>query len=168
MPYIKFLDTALSRLPASFIFQGRVQRGVKWVYPSPDQHDPEVYFRVGAVVYWYEFKSSSTKREVMSRPHFCGHEPGPRTIFVIEAIHAYDIRAFSFYGDSEGEVRVRLRFLFRWACVAHPLMLPLSHASSCPASPRTLPAHLIVSPWWPSPPPAPHSLPAPRLCSPLP
>ena len=28
-PFIKFLDTALGRLPDSFVHQGRVQRGVK-------------------------------------------------------------------------------------------------------------------------------------------
>jgi hypothetical protein len=51
-PYIKFLDEALRRLPARFRFRGRVQRGVKWVYPSPDNHDPESYFRPGAILTW--------------------------------------------------------------------------------------------------------------------
>ena len=91
------------------------RQGVKWVYPSPDNHDPESYFKVGAILLWctptypntharvrahthgrcetspngtrnttwrahtirYEFKSSSTKIEVMSRELFCGHRPGP-------------------------------------------------------------------------------------------
>jgi hypothetical protein len=67
-PYIKLLDEALARLPATFIFRGRVQRGVKWVYPRPDAHGPERYFTPGTKLTWYEFKSSSRKTEVMSRP----------------------------------------------------------------------------------------------------
>ena len=57
---------------------------------------------------WYEFKSTSVKPEVMSRPHFCGHLPGPRTIFTVEAVRGYDIRPFSFFGYDEGEVRCPL------------------------------------------------------------
>jgi hypothetical protein len=67
-PYIKLLDEALARLPAAFVFSGRVQRGVKWVYPRPEAHNPERYFARGAELTWYEFKSSSQKTEVMSRP----------------------------------------------------------------------------------------------------
>ncbi len=159
-PYIKLLDEALARLPAAFVFQGRVQRGVKWVYPHPDRHDPLRHFKPGAELTWYEFKSSSQKTEVMSQPQvgrspllstpppppthphththprthththtprpplaarfaaqakwglaltsllqFCGHEAGPRTIFTVDATCAYDISAFSFYGEEEAEVR---------------------------------------------------------------
>ena len=46
-PYIKLLDEALARLPAAFVFRGRVQRGVKWVYPDPEAHDPEGHFTMG-------------------------------------------------------------------------------------------------------------------------
>ena len=67
-PYIKLLDEALARLPAAFVFRGRVQRGVKWVYPRPDAHDPVRHFAPGAELTWYEFKSSSRKAEVMSQP----------------------------------------------------------------------------------------------------
>ena len=77
---------------------------VKWVFPSPDNHDPERYFKKDAVIYWYEFKSTSTNRELMSQPKFCGHEPGPRTHFVIEATRAYSIVAFSSFGEEEAEV----------------------------------------------------------------
>ena len=172
LPYIRFLDTALERLPEAFIFRGRVHRGVrspphrarthprlieytrnrpplppprmtecsplrmtewvstrlkgprtlgttpptlrltpaarraqvKWVYPGPDNHDPERYFRRDATIYWYEFKSTSRKRELMSQPKFCGHEPGPRTHFVIEATRAYSIVEFSSFGEEEAEV----------------------------------------------------------------
>ena len=100
-PYIKFLDTALERLPERFVYRGRVQRGVKWVFPSLDQHDPEAYFRTGATMMWYEFKSSSTKRELMSQPRFCGHAAGPRTIFTIDAVRAYSIEELSTYGPEE-------------------------------------------------------------------
>jgi hypothetical protein len=77
---------------------------VKWVFPSKDNHDPERYFKKDATIYWYEFKSSSTKPELMSQPHFCGHEPGPRTHFVIEATRAYSIVEFSSFGEEEAEV----------------------------------------------------------------
>jgi hypothetical protein len=39
------------------------------------------------------------------RLQFCGHEAGPRTIFTVDAACAYDIAAFSFYGEEEAEVR---------------------------------------------------------------
>ena len=42
----------------------------------------------------------------MSQPKFCGHEPGPRTHFVIEATRAYSIVAFSSFGEEEAEVRL--------------------------------------------------------------
>ena len=80
---------------------------VKWVYPKPDNHDPERYFQKDATFYWYEFKSSSTNSELMSKPSFCGHEPGPRTHFVIEATRAYSIVAFSCHGEEEAEVLFR-------------------------------------------------------------
>ena len=67
-PYIKLLDEALARLPAAFVFRGRGQRGVRWVYPDPEAHDPERYFAPDTKLIWYEFKSSSQKTEVMSRP----------------------------------------------------------------------------------------------------
>ena len=43
----------------------------------------------------------------MSQPSFCGHEPGPRTHFVIEATRAYSIVAFSCHGEKEAEVLFR-------------------------------------------------------------
>ena len=44
MAYVKFLDEALARLPARFHYEGEVERGVRWVYPSPDEHDPVKHF----------------------------------------------------------------------------------------------------------------------------
>jgi len=46
LPYIKFLLHALETLPAEYIFKGEVRRGVKWVYPSPDEHNPRAHFAV--------------------------------------------------------------------------------------------------------------------------
>jgi len=116
LPYIKFLDEALRRLPDQFIVRGKVRRGVKWVYPSPAitgdlRHDPDSYFRPGNELYWYEFKSTSTNPEVMTRPHFCGVEPGPRTIFTVTATCGYDIKDFSAIPEAEVLFRplVRLR-----------------------------------------------------------
>ncbi len=47
--------------------------------------------------------------DVFVRLQFCGHEAGPRTIFTIDATCAYDIAAFSFYGEEEAEVRAKRR-----------------------------------------------------------
>jgi len=77
LPYIKFLDTALAALPQEYLFKGEVRRGVQWVYPSPDTHDPKRYFAEGGTVMWYEFKSTSERQEVMTRSHFCGVNAGP-------------------------------------------------------------------------------------------
>ena len=109
MPFIKFLDAALEALPPSYVFRGRVRRGVKWVFPSPEHHDPEAYFTPGTKLCWYEFKSTSTEQEVMTRPHFCGVEPGPRTIFAVQACHAYDIQTFSYYQAERSEFEVLFR-----------------------------------------------------------
>ena len=43
----------------------------------------------------------------MTRDHFCGMGPGPRTIFVIEAKRGYAISKLSFFGESEAEVLFR-------------------------------------------------------------
>ncbi len=98
---------------------------VKWVFPSKDNHAPESYFKKDATIYWYEFKSSSTKPELMSQPKFCGHEPGPRTHFIIEATRAYRIVEFSSEGEEEAEV---LAF-------GRPLIVRL-HASAHHGAPR--------------------------------
>ena len=84
LPYIKYLCVALEQLPEQFVFSGRCLRGVKWVFPNTDDHDPEQYFHTGKKVTWYEFKSTSRKMELMYEPRFCGKD-GARTIFDIEA-----------------------------------------------------------------------------------
>ena len=58
LPFIKFLDAALAALPAEYVFRGKVWRGVKWVFPKPESHDPEAYFTPGAKLCWNEFKFS--------------------------------------------------------------------------------------------------------------
>ena len=100
-PYIRFLNEALQRLPEHFVHRGRVYRGVKWVFPSPEQHDPVAYFKAGATILWYEFKSTSSRNEVMSRLNFCGHQAGPRTIFSVDAVRGYRIADFSVFDDEE-------------------------------------------------------------------
>ena len=107
MPYARFLDEALQRLPASFHYKGDVERGVRWVYPSPDKHDPKRHFALNSLICWYEFKSTSTNSEVMTRPHFCGTGAGPRTVFTVDAKCGYSIAAFSAFGEEEAEVLFR-------------------------------------------------------------
>ena len=109
LPFIKFLDAALEALPDCYVFQGEVRRGVKWVYSSPDEHDPASHFPQGLKIMWYEFKSTSTRQEVMTRKHFCGVTAGPRTIFTVRATRAYAIHKFSYFqgNDSEHEVLFR-------------------------------------------------------------
>ena len=87
-PVLGICDAALEALPAAYVYEGEVRRGVPWVYPSPFAHEPSQHFRVGQKVMWYEFKSTSTRMEVMTRPHFCGVQAGPRTIFTIQACSA--------------------------------------------------------------------------------
>ena len=120
LPYIKFLDAALEALPPAYVFKGEVRRGVPYVYPSPEKHDPAQHFRAGQKVMWYEFKSTSKRMEVMTRPHFCGVNAGPRTIFNVQACCAYSIEKFSFFQgvDSEYEVLFRPLSRFRW-CTRH-------------------------------------------------
>ena len=98
MPYIKFLDTSLERLPAKYLFKGRLNRGVKWAFPKPEEHDPEAHFPEGRQFFWYEFKSAAREFKVMYQPMFCG-ESGPRTIFTIEACQSYMIEPFSHYPE---------------------------------------------------------------------
>lgn len=104
LPYAKLLQHALEHLPQSFAYHGRCYRGIKWVYPSATDHDPERHFPRGNRLCWYEFKSTSEKQAVMNRDHFCGHTGGPRTIFIVDACRAYSIKALSHYGENEAEV----------------------------------------------------------------
>ena len=108
LPYIRFLIDALKALPASYVFQGVVFRGVKHVYPSIQNHDPVRHFSVGKRLAWYEFKSTSKEAEVMTREHFCDVKAGPRTKFTIDVTHAYDISKFSFFQGAESEHEVLL------------------------------------------------------------
>ena len=110
MPFIKFLDAALAALPDEYIFRGRVRRGIQWVFPSPDSHDPEGFFTIGARLCWYEFTSTSAEQEVMTtQPHFCGDGAGPRTVITVQAYRAYDIQKFSFYQGERSEYEVLFR-----------------------------------------------------------
>ena len=84
LPYIKYLQTALEHLPEQFLYNGRCLRGVKWVFPNENEHDPVAYFHQGKKVTFYEFKSTSRKMELMYEPRFCGKD-GERTIFDIDA-----------------------------------------------------------------------------------
>ena len=131
MPYIKFLDAALEALPPAYVFRGELRRGVRWVYPSPDNHDPKRHFAVGGTIMWYEFKSTSKKQEVLTRPHFCGVEPGPRTIFTVEACRGYDIEKFSFFQgvDSEFEVLFRPLSKFKVSHAAKNIINPKDTSS---------------------------------------
>jgi hypothetical protein len=115
LPYIKYLDTALEKLPDCYSFQGEVRRGVKTVFPSVDNHDPKSHFPEGKKLMWYQFMSSSGAKsetdiqKVMQRKHFCGVDPGPRTIFTVKVTRAYDIHKFSFFQGAEGEHEVLFR-----------------------------------------------------------
>ena len=55
---------------------------------------------------WYEFKSTSKEQEVMTRDHFCGLKPGPRTIFDIEVSRGYWIAPFSLFQGFRSEYEV--------------------------------------------------------------
>ena len=117
LPFIRFLDAALEALPAAYLFRGRVRRGVQWCFPSPERHDPEGYFATGKMVTWYEFKSTSTSHAVMTRDHFCGLRPGPRTIFTVDACRAYSIEKFSIFQGMDSEYEVLFRPLSQFRVV---------------------------------------------------
>jgi hypothetical protein len=117
LPYIKFLDAALDALPPAYVYTGEVRRGVPWVWPSPDAHEPAQHFRAGQKVMWYEFKSTSKRMEVMTRPHFCGVNAGPRTIFTVQACCAYSIEKFSYFQGVDSEYEVLFRPLSRFQVV---------------------------------------------------
>ena len=114
IPFAKYLDAALKALPDSFKYTGTVHRGVKWVYPSPDDHNPAVHFAEGEETLWYEYKSTSRSEEVMDKPHFAGKRAGPRTIFYIHATDAYSIEKFSFLQGKASEYEVLFRPLARF------------------------------------------------------
>ena len=80
---------------------------------------------------WHEFKSTSKKQEVLTRPHFCGVEPGPRTIFTVEACRGYDIEKFSFFQgvDSEFEVLFRPLSKFKVSHAAKNIINPKDTSS---------------------------------------
>ena len=106
LPFIRFLIDACKALPPEYMYRGEVRRGVKWTYPSPDQHDPKGHFVAGKPVRWFEFKSTTKSQEVMTREHFLGVNAGPRTIFTIEVCDAWDIAKFSFFQGQRSEAEV--------------------------------------------------------------
>jgi len=108
LSFVKFLEEALKALPDAYIFKGEVRRGVKWVYPSPNNHNPGAHFGVGKTLMWYEFKSTSKEPQIMTREHFCGVAAGPRTIFVIMLSFGYWIEKFSAFQGVRNEHEVLL------------------------------------------------------------
>eukprot|EP00966_Prymnesium_polylepis_P274234 6335277-Prymnesium_polylepis.1 len=60
----------------------------------------------------------------MTRKHFCGMGPGPRTIFSIEAKRGYAIHQLSFYGEKEAEVLFRPGTLLRVVRVKKRILDP--------------------------------------------
>uniref|UniRef100_A0A0G4HY05 Uncharacterized protein n=1 Tax=Chromera velia CCMP2878 TaxID=1169474 RepID=A0A0G4HY05_9ALVE len=107
--YIQFLDTALEALPSHYHYRGEVRRGVPWVFPSVDHHDPVGHFTRNSLIQWYEFKSTTKEAHVMMEEAFCGPRPGPRTVFVIQASQAYDIEKFSLFQEEACEFEVLFR-----------------------------------------------------------
>ena len=117
LKFIKFLNAALTNLPESFIFRtsdtgSPCYRGVKHVFPGypggPDpmrqEHNPVAHYPAESFICWYQFCSTSYDRSVMDNSQFCGHRPGPRTIFVVHVHCGYRIEALSWYGLAEKEV----------------------------------------------------------------
>jgi hypothetical protein len=105
VPYIHFLLGALRALPPQYRYQGRCYRGIRWVFPSPQDHDVVRHFHGKSTLFFYEFKSTSTDKSLMIKPRFCGRT-GARTIFEINAVCGYRIEAFSDFGKEESEVLI--------------------------------------------------------------
>ena len=105
LPFYKLLTAALLSLPPRFRHRTPVCRGVRHIYPSIDNHQPEQHFREGQKLVWFEAKASSRLREVMKHHLFCGMS-GPRTIFTVEEpLTGFQIEEFSAYGTDEAEAR---------------------------------------------------------------
>ena len=105
LPMTKYLDTALEEAPAKFQFTGRCHRGVKYVYPSPDDHDPERHFPIGKELTWHQFNSASQDFKTMYMHNFCG-DRGPRTIFNVDGVRGVSIAGFSEFAN-ENEILFR-------------------------------------------------------------
>jgi len=106
LPFIRFLIDACRALPPEYVYRGEVRRGVKWVYPSPDHHDVQAHFAEGKTLMYFEFKSTSKRQEVMTRPHFLGVGAGPRTLLTLRVREAYCIEKFSFFQGLRSEFEV--------------------------------------------------------------
>ncbi len=87
--YLRLLLEALRQLPVQ---KRTVYRGVKL--------DLSAKFREGDEPVWWSVTSTSTTMKVLQSKEFCGDD-GPRTVFVVEAIHARDIAAFSAFASEE-------------------------------------------------------------------
>jgi hypothetical protein len=97
MPFYVLLDAALRHLPEHYRYKGRVYRGMKWCFPTPQDHSPEVlcdYFYEGREVIWFVPKSTSQDLRVMETEDFCGLV-GARTIFHVQASLGFNIERFS-------------------------------------------------------------------------
>ena len=87
--YLRLLLEALRQLPAQ---KRTVYRGVKL--------DLSAKFRKGDEPVWWSVTSTSTTMEVLQSKEFCGQD-GLRTVFVVQAVHARDIAAFSAFAYEE-------------------------------------------------------------------
>jgi hypothetical protein len=72
MPFIRYLNHALRSLPEEFHFKGRCFRGIRYVFPSPDEHDVVKNFVGKKTVYFYEFKSATQDKRLMFEERYCG------------------------------------------------------------------------------------------------
>jgi hypothetical protein len=103
MPFIRYLNHALTSLPEEFHFKGRCFRGIRHVFPSPEEHDVAKHFVGKTSVFFYEFKSATQDKKLMFEDRYCGRR-GARTIIEIDAVRGYKIDLFSHYGEQEKEV----------------------------------------------------------------
>eukprot|EP00927_Polykrikos_kofoidii_P073692 TRINITY_DN69704_c0_g1_i1.p1 TRINITY_DN69704_c0_g1~~TRINITY_DN69704_c0_g1_i1.p1 ORF type:complete len:782 (+),score=90.55 TRINITY_DN69704_c0_g1_i1:61-2406(+) len=94
LPYVKFLDEALTNLPDEFVHTGRCWRAVDWVYPSLRSHDPVTYFPRGREFYWFSFKSATADYRALEREKL-QKRSGVCTIFQIENATAFKVWRFS-------------------------------------------------------------------------
>jgi hypothetical protein len=113
MPFIRYLNHALKSLPEEFHFKGRCFRGIRHVFPSPEEHDLPKHFVGKITVFFYEFKSATQDKELMLEDRYCGRR-GARTIIEIDAVQGYKIDMFSQFGDQEKDVLFPPLSMFRF------------------------------------------------------
>jgi len=91
--FLKFMRKSLDCLPSAYVHTEECTRGVGWVYPNPQHHDPNAYFFHQKRMFFFSPKSFTTDLDVAK--DFSGSD-GLRTLIKMEAgCRGYQLHQFS-------------------------------------------------------------------------